>query len=355
MILILFYFYLYLYLHFLSFVKPECSGTKRVAEYTDPMCSWNYRFDKNKNHFNLAWPDKNAVYFGMIIPFGSSNMTIQSNELFDIPAKIPRHPIASYFSIQIYTLGDMITSDYHMNDAEILSLDGLTRFDTAYKLNFGFNESKSHFALFRIYDSYVNDYWAGFQPYTYIDNVRLANCKIDYNQQNNLYTDINIGDFCNVKDKFHFIEVPPGTLTNYDANYMIACIEPNVTYNIEIEVPQLFCSMGFQEDDLHPHIDETYDMRYASLSILATTAPRPTIDSYAFSCNETTYTSQIIVNDDVPMPGLLYRQILPNPSFEYSIANAKHKCYNPHDSDTKYDVACIEKNMKHYFPKIWRE
>jgi hypothetical protein len=353
MILILLFFFC---LSFLSFVAPESIGTKLVAyKDNDHICSWNYRFDKNKNHFNLAWPDKNAVYFGMIIPFGSSNMTIQSNELFDIPTKIPRHPIASYFSIQIYTLGDMITSDYHVNDVEILSLDGLTRVDTTYNLFFEFNETKSHFALFRIYDSYVNDYWAGLQPTTYIDNIRLANCKIDYNQQNNIYTDINIGDFCNVKDKFHFIEVPPGTLTNYDANYMIACIEPNVTYNIEIEVPQLFCSMGYQQDDAHPYVNENYDMRYASLSILATTAPRPTIDSYAFLCNETTYTTQIIVNDDVPMPGLLYRQILPNPSFKYSIANAKHKCYNSYDSDNKYDVACIEKNMKHYFPKIWRE
>jgi hypothetical protein len=353
MILILLF---YLYLSFLSFITPESSGTKLVAdEDNDHVCSWNYRFDKNKNHFNLAWPDKNAVYFGMIIPFGSSNMTIQSNELFDTPTKIPRHPIASYFSIQIYTLGDMITSEYHVNDAEILSLVGLTSINTRYELNFGFNESKSHFALFRIYDSYLNDYWAGLQPTTYIDNVLLRNCKIDYNQQQNLYTDINIGDFCNVKDKFHFIEVPPGTLTNYDANYMIACIDPNVIYNIEIKVPQLFCSMGFQTDDAHPHVDETYDMRYASLSILATTAPRPTIDSYAFLCNETTYTTQIIVSDDIPMPGLLYRQILPNPLFEYSIANAKHKCYNPYESDNKYDVACIEKNMQHYFPKIWRE
>jgi len=345
------------YLYFIAFITPECRGTKPVAdEVNGYICSWNYRFDKNKNHFNLAWPDKNAVYFGMIIPFGSSNMTIQSNELFGLnDILLPRHPIASYFSIQIYTLGDMITSEYHMNDAEILSLGGLTSLDTRYELNFSFNETKSHFALFRIYDSYINDYWGGLEPTTYIDNVRLANCKIDYNQQNNIYTDINIGDFCNVKDKFHFIEVPPGTLTNYDANYMIACIEPNVIYNIEIKVPQLFCSMGFQTDDAHPHVDETYDMRYASLSILATTAPRPTIDSYAFLCNETTYTSKIIVSDDVPMPGLLYRQILPNSSFEYSIANAKNKCYNPYDSDNKYDVACIEKNMKHYFPKIWRE
>ena len=346
----------YFYLYFISFITPECSGTKLVDdEVIGHICSWNYRFDKNKNHFNLAWPDKNAVYFGMIIPFGSSNMTIQSNEFFDHSIiNVPRHPIASYFSIQIYTLGDMITSEYHMNDAEILSLDGLTKLDTRYKLNFVFNEYKSHFALFRIYDSYVNDYWAGLQPSTYVDNVRLANCKIDYKKQQNLYTDINIGDFCNVNDKFHFIEVPPGTLTNYDANYMIACIEPNVTYNIEINVPQLFCSMGYDQDDTHPHVDEKYDMRYASLSILSTNAPRPTIDSYAFSCNETTYKTQIIVTDNVPMPGLLYRQILPNPSFEYSIANAKHKCYNPYDSDNKYDVVCIEKNMKNYFPKILR-
>ena len=69
-------------------------------------CSWNYRFDSYDNHFNIVYPDKNAVYFGMVIPPGASTFRVISNEI---------HPIAKYFSIQVYEIGGIA---YHYNDIE---------------------------------------------------------------------------------------------------------------------------------------------------------------------------------------------------------------------------------------------
>ena len=85
-------------------------------------CSWNYRFDSYDNHFNIVYPDKNAVYFGMVIPPGTTNFRVLSNVI---------HPVATYFSIQVYEIGGVA---YHFNDVELLTEDGLTHIGTPYDL-----------------------------------------------------------------------------------------------------------------------------------------------------------------------------------------------------------------------------
>ena len=46
------------FLLLLTYIQVACSLN----------CSWNYRFDSHDNHFNIVYPDKTAVYFGMILP-----------------------------------------------------------------------------------------------------------------------------------------------------------------------------------------------------------------------------------------------------------------------------------------------
>ena len=182
-------------------------------------------------------------------------------------------------------------------------------------------------------------------------------CDIDYQQQGNIYTnltrDLNTvtGTVCIENDAFQFMEAPPGSLMNADANYMIACIQPNTHYNVSIQVPQIMCSLGYNIESEHPWINEQYDLRYASLSIISTTAPRPTIETYIIPCDIFVYTIEIYVTDDVPFPGLLYRQLLPNPSFEESIEYAKKKCYDYVNS--VYDIYCIQLLMGSYYPQLF--
>ena len=100
----------------------------------------------------------------------------------------------------------------------------------------------------------------------------------------------------------------------------------------------------------YPDFYGDYDVRYASLSVVSTTAPRPTVETYVLPCNTTQYSVDITIDDDVPFPGLLYRQMLPNPDFVNSIANAKRICY---DSGWNYD--CIREVMGEFYPKIERQ
>jgi hypothetical protein len=146
------------------------------------------------------------------------------------------------------------------------------------------------------------------------------------------------------------MDVPAGSLANADANYMIACIEPGVSYKVTIKVPRLMCSLGYIPKSEHPYINEAYDMRYASLSIVSTTAPRPTISTYQIPCDVLEYTVEIHVDDDIDKPGLLYRQLLPDPDFPYSIAKAKNRCYDY--SNKTYDDFCIISVMDQYYPII---
>ena len=110
------------------------------------------------------------------------------------------------------------------------------------------------------------------------------------------------------------------------------------------------CSLGYIPKSEHPYINEDYDMRYMSLSVVSTTAPRPTISTYQIPCDSSEYTVDIHVDDDVIKPGLLYRQLLPNPDFPYSIAKAKNRCYDY--ANRTYDDFCIISVMGEYYPII---
>jgi hypothetical protein len=322
-------------------------------------CSWNYRFDSIDNHFNIVYPDKNAVYFAMIIPYGTANFTISSNDISHI---LPHHPIAKYFSVQIYTGDNAVESIYHYTDAELISVADLGNRKSNYKITIALDTRSVHLALFRIYGSLFDSvsktlqYWSGLPPRTFIDGRELFVCDIDYEQQGNIYTNIsttiitNTGTICIHNEKFIFMEAPPGSLMNSDANYMIACIQPNTSYNVTIRMPSVMCSLGTYKDDAHPFIDESYDLRYASLSLISTTAPRPTIETFVIPCDTDVYSITILANETIPLPGLLYRQLLPNAMFDESIENAKHACYDYYSN--QYDYLCIEKIMGAYYPQI---
>ena len=290
-------------------------------------CSWNYRFDSYDNHFNIVYPDKNAVYFGMVIPPRTTNFRVLSNVL---------HPVATYFSIQVYEIGGVA---YHFNDAELLTEYGLTHTLAPYDLQLNLIESQSYFALFRIYDSQLQseNYWAGVPPKTLVDGHEYLPCDIEYNQQGNMSTnftqDINpdTDTVCANNGEFMFMDIPSGSLANADANYMIACIAPAQSYTVHIKLPRIMCSVSHGEP---PHIDDEYDLRYASLSLVSTSAPRPTIFTY------------IDVPADIVLPALLYRQLLPDENFAHSIERAKQKC------DRGYE--CIHAVMREYYPKIYQ-
>jgi hypothetical protein len=299
-------------------------------------CSWDYRFDSVDNHFNIVYPDKNAVYFGMIIPPGSSRFRVMSNEI---------HPIATYFSIQVYEIGGVA---YHYNDDELVDL---TQFGSPYDLQLNLeNKNETYFALFRIYDSQLTsntNYWSGIPPNTFIDDHEYVLCNIDYNQQGNISTNFTqsinpeTGTVCQTNGEFLFMPVPPGSLTNADANYMIACVEPGNTYTIHVKLPTIMCSLIYGES---PHVDEEYEMRYASMSLVSTTAPRPTISTYKLPCNTTDYEITIDIPENTVLPAFLYRQLLPDPYFKHSIEQAKQRCL--------YNYNCIHAVMGEFYPKI---
>lgn len=145
-----------------------------VASATN-FCAWNYRFDSVDNHFNIVYPDKNAVYFGTILPPQTSNLIITNPY---------NHPVATYFSIQIYNND---TALYHFNDEELL--DG-----KSYSLNLTMDSNDRYFVLFRIYESQIHlnsvelNYWSASLPMTFINNIRYSLCDIDYSQQGNIYS-----------------------------------------------------------------------------------------------------------------------------------------------------------------------
>ncbi len=289
-------------------------------------CSWNYRFDAEDNHFNIVYPDKNAVYFGMCIPVGSHHLSVNSNI----------HPESTYFSIQIYEQGG---ENMHYNDEQLLIGNG-------YDLTVELKPHTSYFALFRIYVP-IHNYWGGIPPHTRIDGRYIPLCNIDYDQQGNIYTNLiygihnETGTVCAKNDEFLFMNVPAGSLVNADANYMIACVQPN-TYRITIQMPSIMCF----------HKDDEYELRYASLSLVSTSAPRPTVWTTQITCNISSFSTEITVPNDVIFPAFLYRQLLPSPEFEYSIANAKMKCFIY--VENKYDDKCISHIMSDYYPKIER-
>ena len=281
-------------------------------------CSWNYRFDSYDNHFNIVYPDKNAVYFGMVIPFGSRRFGMFSDV----------HPISTYFSIQIYEQGGATT---HYNDAQLLSGSG-------YNISVSLKPQVSYFALFRIYVPKVN-YWGGVPPNTIVDGHIVPRCDIEYNQQGNIYTNltygihVDTGTVCAKNSEFMFMDVPAGSLTNADANYMIACVSP-AQYRIDIRMP------ATQENG-------DGELRYASISLVSTSAPRPTVWTTQITTN---FSMEILVPNEVSYPAILYRQILPSPEFEHSIANAKSKCFDY--VENKYDDKCISHVMGDYYPII---
>ncbi len=165
-------------------------------------------------------------------------------------------------------------------------------------------------------------------------------------EQGNIYSNITreinptTHTVCDKNDVFLFMDAPAGSLTNADANYIIACVNAGVRYHISIQLPNIMCYPDFYGD---------YDVRYASLSVVSTTAPRPTVETYVLPCNTTQYSVDITIDDDVPFPGLLYRQMLPDSDFVNSIANAKRICY---DSGWNYD--CIRVVMGEFYPIIER-
>ena len=349
-----------LFLLFLTYIKIVCSLN----------CSWNYRFDSQDNHLNIVYPDKTAVYFGMVIPQNTSVFNISSNVLQQSYRNIfPNHPSSDYFSIQVYEIGNFIEAIYHINDEELLGLENLRHKNTIYSYNLDLNPKSVYFALYRIYNSHIKapyfiknlssiHYWGGLPPDTYINGEHTYLCDIDYQQQGNIFTnfsqDINpiTGTVCNINNNFTFMNVPSGSLTNYDANYMIACIEPGSRYTINIRMPRMMCSLGYKYSDEHPWINEQYDLRYASINLVSTNRPRPTIDSWKIPCNMENFTISIYVDKTIPQPAFLYRQILPYTSFPYSIQKAKEHCFDY--VDNIYDSLCIQYTMGKYYPYIYR-
>ena len=331
-------------------------------------CSWNYRFDSHDNHFNIVYPDKTAVYFGMILPKNSSFLNISSNVLqLSNRNSFPNHPISDYFSIQVYEIGNFIEAIYHINDEELMGIENLSKKNTGYSYNLELNPQSLYFALYRIYNSHIKTpyfiknlssihYWGGLPPETYINGEHTYLCDIDYQQQSNIFTNFSqninpiTGTVCNINDNFTFMSVPSGSLTNYDANYMIACIQSGTQYNITIRTPQLMCSLGYRSTQPKPWINESFDLRYASINLVSTNRPRPTIDSWKIPCNQENFTISIYVNETIPQPAFLYRQILPNISFPYSIQKAKEQCFDY--VDNRYDSICIRKTMDTYYPII---
>lgn len=355
-------------------------------------CSWGYRFDKEDNHFNIVYPDKNAVYFGFILPKKTENFTIASHKATFISS----HPVASYFSIQIYNSIDLASPMYHWIDTDIMgSTDQVMDLNAPFQKTMILDPINNYFAVFRIYNSFYTHildlcalktptfggglsdsirfekckdfnsierykdtlyYWAGFPPSSYINGIDFPLCNIDYREKDNIYSNLSntinshTGTVCSVNEQFTFMIMPEGSLANSDANYLIACIQPNTKYNIRVKMPQIMCSVGYTDEEPRPWINETYDLRYASMNIESTMAPRPTVESYVIPCDEDDYQTEIWVDDEVPYPALLYRQILPSPDFKYSIAYAKEKCY-PY-ANNKYDVQCIQKYMGDYYPFV---
>jgi hypothetical protein len=169
-------------------------------------------------------------------------------------------------------------------------------------------------------------------------------CDIDYSQQGNIYTNLTYGLYndtqtvCIQNNAFLFMNVPAGSLTNADANYMIACIQPNSAYRITIQMPTMMCN----------HND--YGMRYASISLVSTSAPRPTVWTTAIGCRQSVFTMDFTTDTSVPFPAFLYRQLLPSSDFAYSIAVAKTKCFDY--VENRYDDRCIQRVMDSYYPKI---
>lgn len=332
-------------------------------------CAWNYRYDAIDNHFNLVYPDKNAVYLMMVIPQNSSTFVV-SNGMTDsrYAVGIPNYPNADYFSIQLYETGNYITSTFHINDKELMGLENLTHRNGSYEYNLQLNRNTSYIGLFRIYASNISpttfdvnrhtilQYWSGIPPNTYIDDKLYPLCDINYTQHDNIYTnfshDINIhtGTVCNTNTAFTFMNVPTGSLTNADANYMIACVQNSLFYNITIRMPSIMCSSGYNSDDKHPWINETYDIRYASLNLVSTNSPRPTIDSWKIPCDQENFTMSIWVDPSIPHPAFLYRQILPDDNFTYSIKSAKTKCFDY--VNNRYDDKCIAYVMDVYYPSV---
>ena len=294
--------------------------------YATELCAWNYRFDSEDNHFNIVYPDKNAVYFGTILPPQTSNLFI-SNPI--------NHPIATYFSVQIYNND---TALYHFNDVELLG--GNMEVTTPYSLNLTLDSELRYFALFRIYESQIYtrsdvlNYWSASLPVTFINNIRFTLCDIDYSQQGNIYSHSN-ETACSGLDEFMFMDAPAHSLMNSDANYMIACIRPGVNYTVSIVLPEIM---------KYPDFDSYYDVRYASLSLVSTSRPRPTVSTVSLGSYNNVYRDTIIVDDSIPSPAMLYRQILPNPNFSHSIEKAREKCGS--------ELKCIKVVMGKYYPRI---
>lgn len=330
-------------------------------------CSWNYRFDSLDNHFNIVYPDKTAVYFGMIIPqntsfFNISSMVLQQSSKYSYQ----KHPYADYFSIQVYEVGNFIEATYHINDEELIGLENLTVKNTKYFYNLELNPHSLYISLYRIYNShlqlpFINNlstirYWGGLPPSTDINGEPFPVCDINYKQQENILTNFsqninpNTETVCNVNNKFTFMNIPSGSLTNSDANYLIACIQPGYNYKIQMKMPRMMCSLGYHDTQEHPWINEPYELRYASINLVSTDSPRPTINSWKIPCNQENFTIIINVDNTVPKPALLYRQILPNMSFPYSIRKAKEYCFDYVDNN--HDVLCISKIMNIYYPTI---
>ena len=267
--------------------------------------------------------------------------------MYVLPFSNEIHPVAKYFSIQVYEIGGIA---YHYNDVELVTQDGLSHIGAPYDLQLDLIRTQSYFTLFRIYDSQLKseNYWAGIPPKTLVDGHEYPLCNIDYDQQGNISTNFTqnlnqeTGTVCLTNGEFVFMPIPPGSLSNADANYMIACIMPGQTYSVRIKLPKIMCSLYRGNDE--------YDLRYASISLVSTTAPRPTITTYELPCDNSEYEIEIEVPNDVVLPAFLYRQLLPDAGFKYSIERAKQKCCDY--VNNTYDDKCIHAVMGEYYPKI---
>ena len=295
------------------------------------MCSWNY------TQFNIEFPDKHVMYHGMVLPLTYNNELIN-----DIVINSSLYPIGRYFSIQFYQIDDWTESYYSFND-ELL----LDNFEHAnYNINLKVNTS--YLVIYRIYlpqESYKHSFqdldywfiWGNNPPDVYINNNLLPICKQNFN--NSLYVETNYTDAsCRSLNEFIISDTYKYTLPNYDADYIIACINTTKSYvKVEVIVPRQMCSKNMSLNE--------YDLRYASLNLVTINAPRSTYKTYYLSCNSKYYNNKqtfTIPLNNVQNPAILYRQVLPNKYFTKSIQHAKIMC----DSSTK----CLKETMDNYYP-----
>lgn len=312
-------------------------------------CNWMYRYDAMVNDFNVEFPDMHAVYHGAVI--------MKTSELTMI---VPQRPQARYFSVQLYDVKNADAPIGFWSDRDLLGPDGLDDPEAGFRWARDVNATSVYLLIFRVYlpmrgnpgaipPSPLHPSW-GFVPVPALrrDGGREPPCaqiNSSIPSVSTNYSDINCGSH---KFPYGHWVVPPSferSLSNHDASYLITCLPPGTgTVRVSGRLPLQPCSISTVLPTLANA--SLYDVRYVSLSVVSMVAPRPTVKTHTFDCRAGAIDLTVDIPPDVQMPGLLYRQLLPNDDFKPSVANANAKCRNS-DSTT-----CVQLVLGDYYPKL---